>query len=284
MKIKRNINPRAVRNSIIFNTCCILLGILMFYPVLWMFLGSFKTQQEIFSFDLLPKEWVLTNFVEGWKGFGNYSFGTFFWNSIVISTLSTLGTLFTAAWVGYGFARTRFHGKSILFACMLITMMLPYQIIMIPQYIIFKNLNWINTFLPIIIPWALGYPFFIFLMVQFMRTVPVELDESAYIDGCNKFSIFFRIYLPLTKSALLTVAIFSFYWKWNDFLQPLIYLSKTGLYTVSVALQMFADPTSVSNWGALFSMASLSVLPIFIIFFLLQRYITEGIATTGLKG
>lgn len=282
---KKIINKIKIKNSILFYFFCILLAFIMLYPILWMVFGSFKTQREIFDgLSLLPQKWLISNYQEGWKGFGKYSFSTFFLNSFIVSFFSTLGTIFTASWVGFGFARNRFKGKKFLFSCMIATMMLPYQIIMIPQYIIFHKLKWVGTFLPIIVPWALGYPFFIFLITQFMRNIPIELDEAAKIDGCNKFSIYFRIYLPLTKSALLTVAIFSFYWKWNDFIQPLIYLNKTALYTVSVALQLFSDPTAVTNWGAMLAMATLSVLPIFIIFFLLQKYITEGIATTGLKG
>jgi multiple sugar transport system permease protein len=146
------------------------------------------------------------------------------------------------------------------------------------------RLHWVNTFLPMIVPWSLGNPFFIFLMIQFVRTIPFELDESALIDGCTKFGIFYRIILPLCKPALVTVAIFSFYWRWQDFIQPVIYLSKPKLYTVSVALRLFADPTSVTNWGAMFAMASVSILPVMIVFFILQKYIVEGISTTGLKG
>ena len=196
--------------TVFFHTACLVLGLLMIYPVLWMAFASFKTQSEIFSqsLDILPKKWLLDNFTEGWQGFGNYTFTTYFTNSFIVSVISTVGTMFTAAFIGFGFARNKFTGRQFFFATMIGTMMLPYQIIMIPQYILFHKLGWINTYLPIIVPWVLGYPFFIFLLTQFIRTIPSELDEAAKIDGCSKFSIFFRIYLPLCKPALITVAIF----------------------------------------------------------------------------
>jgi len=273
-------------NAAVYHLICMILVVIMIYPVLWMIMSSFKTQSGIFrgNLSLIPDEWHFANYLEGWQGFGNHTFGVFFTNSFIISITATLGTMTSASLVAYGFARIKFPGSKFLFSCMLGTMMLPYQIIMIPQYLIFHRLNWINTFLPMIVPWSLGNPFFIFLVIQFVRTIPFELDESALIDGCTKFGIFYRIILPLCKPALVTVAIFSFYWRWQDFIQPVIYLSKPKLYTVSVALRLFADPTSVTNWGAMFAMASLSILPVMMVFFILQKYIVEGISTTGLKG
>jgi multiple sugar transport system permease protein len=273
-------------NTAVYHLICLVLVVIMIYPVLWMIMSSFKTQSGIFrgNLSLIPDEWHFANYVEGWQGFGNHTFGVFFTNSFIISITATIGTMTSASLVAYGFARIKFPGSKFLFSCMLGTMMLPYQIIMIPQYLILHRIHWVNTFLPMIVPWSLGNPFFIFLMVQFVRTIPFELDESALIDGCTKFGIFYRIVLPLCKPALVTVAIFSFYWRWQDFIQPVIYLSKPKLYTVSVALRLFADPTSVTNWGAMFAMASLSILPVMIVFFILQKYIVEGISTTGLKG
>jgi len=163
-------------------------------------------------------------------------------------------------------------------------MLLPYQVVMIPQYIMFQKMGWVNTFKPLLVPAFLGQPFFIFLMIQFIRGIPNELDEAAKIDGCSKYSIFTRIILPLISPALITSAIFSFLWRWDDFLGPLLYLSKPELYTVSLGLRMFSDPTAVSNWGAAFAMATLSLVPSFIIFIFFQRYLVEGIVTTGLKG
>lgn len=167
---------------------------------------------------------------------------------------------------------------------MLLTLMLPIQVQIIPQYIVFSWLDWINTFLPLLLPRFFGNAFFIFLIMQFIRGIPSELDEAAEIDGCSKIGIFFRIILPLIQPALVTAAIFSFYFTWEDFLTPLIYLTDIKLFTVSVALRSFADPSAATDWGAIFAMSSLSLVPVFIIFVLFQRYLVEGISTSGLKG
>jgi len=167
---------------------------------------------------------------------------------------------------------------------MLLTMMLPNQVTLIPQYILFSELGWINTFYPLLLPRLGGAPFFIFMIVQFIRGIPIDLDEAAMIDGCGKSGIFFRIILPQLKPALITSAIFSFYWTWDDFMTPLIYLTKPNLYTVSVALRAFADPSGSTDWGAIFAMNTLSLVPVFAIFIFFQRYLVEGIATSGLKG
>jgi multiple sugar transport system permease protein len=195
-----------------------------------------------------------------------------------------LFTVVSSAIVAYGFARVRFIGRGILFSLMLVTLMLPPQVLMIPQYIIFSKLGWINTFFPLLLPRLSGDVFFIFMMVQFIRGIPIELDEAAMIDGCSKVGIFYRIILPQIKPALVTAAIFSFYWTWEDFLTPLVYLNDPHLYTVSVALRAFSDPGGVTNWGAVFAMLTLSLVPVILLFVFFQRYLVEGISTTGLKG
>jgi multiple sugar transport system permease protein len=182
----------------------------------------------------------------------------------------------------FGFSRIRFVGRAFWYSCMFITLMLPYQVVMVPQFILFFKLGWVNTFLPLIVPQWGGQAFFIFMMVQFYRGIPMELDESAMIDGCNKFTVYSLILFPLIKPALITATIFSFYWRWEDFLGPLLYLNRTRSFTVSLAMRTFADPTW-SDWGAIFAMGSLSLMPSLIIFFIFQKYVVEGIATTGLK-
>ena len=186
--------------------------------------------------------------------------------------------------VAYGFARIKFAGKKFWFAMMMVSMMLPFQVVMIPQYVLFQKLDWINSFKPLIVPQFLGQPFFIFLMVQFIQGIPAELDQSAKIDGCGRYSIFYRIILPLLSPALITSTIFSFYWTWDNFFGALLYLSKAKLYPITLALRMFADPGAFSDYGAMLSMATLSLVPVFIVFLLFQRYLVEGISTTGLKG
>jgi multiple sugar transport system permease protein len=269
---------------IVFQILLLVLGFIMIYPVLWMVACSFKTNAEIFgNASLIPGKLLLDNYVRGWKYVGRTTFTTFFANSFFYACLATLGTVFSSAFVAFGFARIRFRGRNAWFACMFVTLILPFQVIMIPQFIIFQRLGWVNTFIPLILPMFLGQPFFIFLMVQFIRTLPMELDESALIDGCKSFGIFTRIIFPLITPALITTTIFSFYWRWDDFLGPLLYLNQTKLYTVSLALRLFADPVTSTDWGAIFAMGTLSLVPILVVFILFQRYLTEGISTTGLK-
>jgi multiple sugar transport system permease protein len=195
-----------------------------------------------------------------------------------------VGAVLASASVAYGFSRIRFWGNSFLYGIMFLTLMLPYQVIMVPQFIIFQKIGWVNTFLPLIVPQFGGQAFFIFLMVQFIRGIPKELDQSAMIDGCVKFSIFLRIIFPLIKPALITSAIFSFYWRWDDFLGPLLYLNRPRNFTVSLALRMFSDPATSTDWGAIFAMGTLSLIPVFLIFIVFQKYIVEGMVTSGLKG
>lgn len=269
-----------------FHAIVIALGFVMIYPLLWMLASSFKEPSEIWTdvSSLIPREFNLQNYFDGWRGFGGITFTTFYKNSLIVTTINTVATVFSSAFVAYGFARINFVGRSFWFALMLATLMLPVQVQIIPQYIVFSKLGWVDTYLPLIIPHFFGGAFFIFMMVQFIRGIPIELDEAAEMDGCGKIGIFFRIILPLIKPALVTAAIFSFYWNWDDFLAPLIYLNQPELYTLPLALRSFADPASVTNWGAVFAMTTLSLVPVFVVFILFQRYLVEGISTTGLKG
>lgn len=268
-----------------FHSFIILFGFFMIYPLLWMIFSTFKPNDEIFGTAFLwPKTFQFDSYIRGWQGVGGVPFGTFFKNSFFYVILATIGTVISSAVVAYGFARIKFAGKKFWFVCMLLTMMLPYQVVMIPQFILFSKINWTNSYLPLIVPMFCSQPFFVFLMMQFIRGLPVELDESAKIDGCNRFQIFYKIILPLISPALITSTIFQFYWRWDDFLGPLLYLNKPALYTVSLALRMFSDPSTATDWGAMFAMGTLSLIPIFIVFIVFQRYLVEGISTTGLKG
>jgi len=271
---------------IIYYITVFLLCVPMIYPVLWLIGSSFKEHAEIFANigSVIPNKFTIENYIEGWKGFGNVSFATFFRNSFIIAGIGTIGTVISSALVAYGFARIPFKGRSFWFAVMMMTLMLPAQVQIIPQYIMFNRLNWINTFYPLIIPRFLGGVFFIFLIMQFIRGLPIDLDESAEIDGAGRFKIFWWIILPLIKPALITTTLFSFYWTWDDFLGPLLYLNQATLYPVSLALKNFADPTAVTNWGAVFAMSVLSLIPVFLFFVFFQKYLVEGIATTGMKG
>lgn len=260
-------------------------GFIMLYPILWLFASSFKAPDEIWTrvSSLIPRDFTLDNFISGWQGFGGITFTTFYINSFIYAGIGTILAVLASAVVAYGFARIRFAGRRIWFACMLTTLMLPIQVQIIPQYIVFSELGWINTFYPLLLPRLGGQAFFIFLIMQFIRGIPKELDEAAEIDGCGKAGIFFNIILPQLTPAIITAAIFSFYWTWEDFLTPLIYLNAPDLYTISLALRSFADPSGATNWGAIFAMSSLSLVPVFLIFVAFQRFLVEGISTTGLK-
>jgi multiple sugar transport system permease protein len=260
--------------------------LIMIYPILWLVSSSLKGPSEIWTTvtQLIPEEFAFQNYVDGWKGFGGITYATFFKNSFIVSGLGTIFSVMSSAIVAYGFARIRFKGRNFWFTCMLITLMLPGQVLLVPQYIIFQKLGWLNTYLPLLVPRLAGGAFFIFLIMQFIRGIPKELDEAAQIDGSSRAGIFFRIIMPLIQPAMITAAIFSFYWTWDDFFAPLIYLSDPRLYTISLALRAMSDPNSVTNWGAIFAMATLSLVPVFAIFIFFQRYLVQGISTTGLKG
>ncbi len=266
----------------------ILLGglFLMLYPLIWMIASSFKPSGEIVSSTgLWPgSDFTLENYTNGWQGVGNETFTTFFVNSTVIAVLSVIGNLVACSVTAYAFARLEFPGRKIFFAIMLGTLMLPYHVLLVPQYVLFSELNWLNSILPLVVPKFLATDaFFIFLMVQFIRGLPEELMESARIDGCGHLRIFLRIVIPLCLPALGTTAVFTFIYSWNDFLSPLIYLTTPDQYTVPLGLSLFLDSTGESSYGALFAMSILSLGPLIGFFIAFQRSLVQGIATTGFK-
>lgn len=259
-------------------------SIAMLYPLLWMLSASFRPQDEIFSStSIVPSSVSFISYLRGWNEL-QVSFATFFRNSFVLSLLSVAGNIAACSLTAFAFARLRFVGRNFWFAMMLGTLMLPYQVTLIPQYVMFLNLGWVNTFLPLVVPKFLASDaFFIFLMVQFFRGIPRELDEAAMIDGCSMFQIYWKIMLPLSIPVLTTAGIFTFIWTWDDFFGPLIYLNDIHNYTVTLALRSFVDSTAESDWGGLFAMSILSLTPIFLFFLFFQRLLIEGIATTGMK-
>lgn len=264
----------------------VITGFLMIYPVLWMISGSLKNNNEILNgtLNLIPPHFRWDNFARGWKGFGGITFGTFFANSFLITGIATAATVFSSACIAYSFSRLRYPGRKLLFTLMIMTLLLPGQIILIPQYIIYNRMGLVPSIIPLVLPHFLGQAFFIYQMMQFMAGIPRELDESAFVDGCSRYGIFTHILLPLLKPAVITTVIIQFYWKWDDFQGPLVYLSKPSSYTVSIALKLFADSSSKTDYGAMFAMSTLSLIPVFLIFLFFNRYLTEGISTTGLKG
>lgn len=259
--------------------------ILMMYPVLWMIISSFKPTETILTNNsLIPKNLTLMNYIKGWKGTSGTTFSTFYLNSLLMVGLAVIGNIVSCSLTAYAFARLEFKGKKIMFALMLMTMMIPMHVLIVPQYIVFNKLEWVNTILPIVVPKFFAVEgFFIYLTVQFIRTLPRELDKAATVDGCGPITIYTRIILPLTTPAIVTTTIFTFIWTWNDFFSQLLYLSGVKKYTVTLALRMFTDAGGEAALGSLFAMSVVSIIPVFLIFLFFQRYIVEGIATSGIK-
>jgi multiple sugar transport system permease protein len=260
--------------------------LIMVYPLLWMLASSFKPNTQIFAnTSLIPQAFTLENYRIGWRGLSGNTFGRFFLNTFLLVALNIAGTLISCSMAAYAFGRLQFALKKMWFAVMLLTMMLPFHVVVIPQYIMFNWLGWINTYLPLTVPKFFGVEaFFIFLIVQFIRSLPQELDQAAKIDGCGPAKMYVHLILPLTLPALATAAIFTFIWTWNDFFSQLLYLSDIKRYTVALALRMFTDSSGDSAWGALFAMSILSLVPVFAMFIFFQKYLIEGIAAGGVKG
>lgn len=263
-----------------------LLAFLMVYPLLWLLAASFKSNQEIFSdMRLLPQTWTLQGYIDGWNANGQYSYTQFFLNTFVMVIPTVIFTLISSFLTAYGFARFKFFGKKVFFGLMLSTLMLPNNLIVISRYLLFREFGWLNSYKPIIIPALFAtYSFFIFMMVQFLRGIPRELDEAATIDGCGSFAILMKIILPLSKSVIFSVTIFQFVWRWNDFQNVLIYIDSVSKYPLALALRMSLDITESVNWNGILAMSVLSLVPPSLLFFFAQRYFVEGVATSGLKG
>jgi multiple sugar transport system permease protein len=259
-------------------------GLVMLYPLLWMVSSSLKPEDLIFREPgLWPSTFTLENYSEGWSAL-KHSFGYYLWNSAVLTGLTVVANLVACSLAAYAFARLNFPLKKLWFALMLGSIMLPYHVTVVPQYIVFSKLDWINTIWPLIVPKFLATDaFFIFLMVQFIRTLPRELDEAASIDGAGYWRIFLQVILPLCTPALATTGIFTFIWTWNDFFSQNLYLTNSDNLTVAVALRQFLDSSGESSWGPMFAMSIVSLGPIFGFFLAGQKYLIRGVATTGLK-
>ena len=277
---------KKIIKKVIYHILVLAFGFIMIYPVLWMISGSLKDNAEILrgTLSLVPSKLRWNNYARGFKGFGGTSFAVFFKNSLFVTTIATFGTVISSALVAYALSRIRFKGRKLWFTCMLATMMLPSQVIMIPQYLIYYRLHLVPGYVPLILPYFCRQAFFIYQMMQFMQGIPRELDEAAKIDGCSKYGIFTRVIFPLLKPAIVTTVIIQFYWKWDDYMGPLLYLSRPASYTASIAIKLFADSASVTDYGAMFAMSTLSLVPVFLIFLFFNKYLVEGIGTSGLKG
>jgi multiple sugar transport system permease protein len=277
--------PGRAGRSVLWHAGVVIVVLVLLYPIIWLLCTSFKPAEEVLSsLALLPRHATVGNYQQVFGGVAGYSVWQYLGNSLAVSVGAVVGNIVSCSLAAYAFGRLHFRGRGPMFAFMIATIMLPQHVVLIPQYVIFHGLGLVNTFWPLILPKFLATDaFFVFLMVQFIRTLPRELDEAATIDGCGPFGTFRYVILPLLRPAIITTAIFTFIWTWSDFFTPLIYLTSPSSYTVPVALRSFLDSTSGSNWGAMFAMSIISLVPIFLAFLFGQRYLVKGIATTGGK-
>ncbi|MEZ4864607.1 MAG: carbohydrate ABC transporter permease [Caldilineaceae bacterium] len=257
-------------------------GVLFMIPFVWMLSTSLKEGPQVYTWPPVwwPDPVRLDNYNKAWTVL---PFAQFYWNTLRITALSIIGTVISCSLGAYGFARLRFRGRDTFFVILLATMMLPSQVTLIPQYVWFARLGWVNSYLPLIVPSFFGNPFSIFLLRQFFMTIPHELDDAAKIDGCSFFGIYSRIILPLSKAAIGVVAIFSFTYNWNDFLNPLIYLQSLEQFTISLGLRMFQTNTYV-DMQSLMAMSVVALVPQLVVFFVAQRHFVQGVVLTGIKG
>ena len=261
-------------------------GLLMLYPLLWMVGASFKPNREIFdTIGFWPHSPTLEGYREGWRTGTEYSFGTYLANTFRIIVPKVIVTVISSVLVAYGFARFRIPGRRILFALLIATVLLPKSVLLIPQYLMFRELGWLDTFLPLYVPAAFATEgFFVFMIVQFMRGCPVEMEEAAVIDGCNSLQTLLYVVVPVILPAIISVALFQFMWSMNDFLQPLIYLSSVEKYPVSLALKLAIDVTEATSWNQVLAMSTIAVLPSIVLFYAAQKYFVEGITVGSVKG
>ncbi len=268
------------------STAVVFIGaVAMFFPLLWMISTSFKEDGDVFLIPIqwLPRPIVWSNYPEAlvYQPFWHY-----FWNSTQVTLLSVVGAVFTASLVAYAFARLRAPGKNLLFGILLSTLMLPGEVTLVPIYLIFRQIGWLDTYAPLIVPsWFGGSAFYIFLLRQFFLTLPTELDDAAKIDGANYFATYWRILMPLSKPALSSVAIFAFFANWSNFQAPLIYLTTIEKFTIPVGLRLYLSSIGANmHWNYLMAATIVSIIPPILIFFIAQRFFVEGAVLSGVKG
>jgi multiple sugar transport system permease protein len=286
---KTSSGPRITRKTwqtIIWLVALLALTAIVLYPMVWLFISTFKPNSEFGQNQgLLPNNPTIDNYIKVSEGIAGIPMAQFFLNSIIIAVGSVVGTVFSSALAAYAFSRVQFKGLGILFAAMIGTLLLPFHVVIIPQYILFNNLGLVDTFWPILLPKFLATEaFFVFLLVQFIRQMPRDMDEAARIDGAGHFRVFWSIILPLIRPALITCSIFAFIWAWNDFLGPLLYLTSPENYPLPIALRLYNDQSSTSDYGATVTASFVALLPVLLFFIVFQRFLVNGVATQGLKG
>lgn len=278
---RRQIISATLRYGVLFSV-----GLVMLYPLIWLIGASFKPNSEIFAgAGFIPHEGTVAGYVNGWQTSTPYTFGRFFWNTFLIVIPKIIGTAISCTAVAYGFARFDFPGKKILFASLIATLLLPNVVTRIPQYLLFRDLGWLDSFLPLWVPSAFaGDAFFVFMLVQFLRAIPRDMEEAARVDGASTWQVLLFIVVPLLTPALISVCLFQFMWTMNDFLGPLIYISSVDKFPVSLALKLSIDTTEAFEWNRILAMSVLTIMPALIVFFVAQKYFIEGISAGGVKG
>ena len=272
--------------TLVRTTLLLAVAVLMLYPLLWLVGASFKTNAQIFSeVGFIPDRIDFGAYVKGWKTSTEYTFATYFLNSFLITIPRIIVTVISCVLVAYAFARFEFWGKKFLFAVMIGTMMLPLIVLRLPQYLMFKEMGWLDTYLPLIVPSAFATDtFFVLMLVQFLRGIPRDMEEAAVIDGCNSLQLLWHIIVPLLKPAIISVIVFQFIWTMNDFMGPLIYLASVEKYPVSLALKMSIGATEEVEWANVIALSVVALIPSVVVFFLAQRHFIEGASSSGIKG
>ena len=263
----------------------VIIGIVLLFPIIWMFFATFKDNADLFgTVKLLPSTWHFENYIEGWKGSAGITYTKFFLNTFLLVVPTTLLTLFSSTLVAYGFARFNFPYKKLLFTLLIAMMILPNTVVIIPRYILYNKFHWVDSYMPFYAPALLCCnSFFPYMLIQFLRSIPKDLDESAYIDGCSTWKCLTKIILPLMKPALFSAGLFQFLWTYNDYFNSLIFINSVKKYPISLAVRLSLDSESIVNWGKVMAMAFVAVLPLMVLFFCCQKYFIEGIATSGMK-
>jgi multiple sugar transport system permease protein len=272
--------------SLAWHASLLVVLVVVLYPAAWVLFASFKDNVNIVTdSSLLPSDITFEHYLSAFDGLAGVPLWRFFWNSTVIATLSVVGIVLSCSITAYALGRLNFPGRKVMFAVVIATLLLPGQVMLIPQYLIFSELGWVNSIVPLVIAKFLGLDaFFVFLYVQFMRGIPRELDQAAKIDGAGHFRIFFSIMLPLLRPAIVTSSIFTFIWSWNDFMGPLIYLHQIDKFPLPRLLQSYENAEALSNYGGMMAMNVLSLIPVVLFFLVFQRFLIRGIATSGVKG
>lgn len=262
------------------------MGLVMLYPMIWLVGASFKSNAEVFTeIGFWPSHFDFGAYAKGWKTSSEYTFATYFLNSFLIIIPKVIVTVISCVLVAYAFARFEFWGKKFLFSVMVGTMMLPLIVLRLPQYLMFKEFDWIDSYLPLVVPSAFATDtFFVFMLVQFLRGIPRDMEEAAQIDGCNPLQLLWYILVPILKPAIISVVVFQFIWTMNDFMGPLIYLSSVEKYPVSLALKMSIGATEEVEWASVIAISVVALVPSLVVFFLAQRHFIEGAASSGIKG